>query len=209
MQSAHIQGFAAPALVTLVQLPVLQPLFALLDVASALMTVQSEVATATPSHLLETISAVLRAPDWRLLLAGCTLHANVADATSLATFIAHCSQTQIAMTLAAILLKFMTARVEHIMSLTRHAGGQGQGDGASATLDGTASALARLPLADDAHSVDYDPALSEAAQAQLLRERAETAAASTAKSGASGGKKKRSKTKTFEEMTVEVSRSCH
>ena len=109
------------------------------------------------------------------------------------------------MTLAAMLLRFMEARAEYLVSAI---GARTTLDKklADATLGETKNERSDVIAVDssshDNQSVDYDPELSEVAQSQQqLQQRADEAT-----NAAGGGKKtKRSKTRTFEEMNVAVS----
>lgn len=194
LQSESLAGFSTPALVSLVQLPVLQPLLVLLDVCAAMMDVQSRQSSATIFELLAVVAPVLQTPNWSLMLAGVSLRnaaGDEGDALEIATFIAHCAQALMSMTLAAMLLRFMEARAEKLVTTMR--------------AQTTSDKLANTSVSDEATSttrtdisVDDDPLLSEAAQIQ------QRAAGDEASNTPSGKKTKRSKARTFEEMTDEV-----
>ncbi|KAI6227278.1 hypothetical protein M3Y99_01272200 [Aphelenchoides fujianensis] len=187
--ATYLQGFAAPALVSLVQFDVMTPVFSLLDVCARLMALEERKAEVSLHELLRVSSEVFRTPDFRLLMDKCTLSSRTAD------FVANCSHSLLLMTLSAMLIKFMEARAcFFIPQLKSKADGKPDVDDEQLTEEFRKAAR----LAD---------AQSKAATNGATAERPDGDERPPEPSGRPSGKKaKKQKSKTFKEMTVEESR---
>ncbi|KAI6192435.1 hypothetical protein M3Y99_01938100 [Aphelenchoides fujianensis] len=184
--ATYLQGFAAPALVSLVQFDVMTPVFSLLDVCARLMALEERKAEVSLHELLLVSSEVFRTPDFRLLMDQCTLSSRTAD------FVANCSHSLLLMTLSAMLIKFMEARARFLIpQLKPTADGKPEVDDEQLAAEFRKAAR----LADAQPNSTTNGATAERPEGD------ERPAEATGRTG--GKKAKKQKSKTFEEMTVE------
>ncbi|KAI6181474.1 N-terminal acetyltransferase B complex subunit MDM20-like protein [Aphelenchoides besseyi] len=109
----YLQGFSAPALIPLVQHKFLWPTFALLDVCAEMMNVQENIDESKLCDLLEIATKAIDKPDFFQHLDQCELDCEPAE------FLVNCSHAMLLMTLNAILLKFLEARAQLLVSILK------------------------------------------------------------------------------------------